>query len=87
MSTMLSATPMTFVPTKLAVAKMMGFDKLRKKLNLYLSILLVTLCFVLSFTIANIQVAIALVTATIGPLIGFILPIIFYLKTKRKSIR
>lgn len=48
--------------------------------NLIVSLVMVLFCYVLALTLPNVGSVIAITGATVNPLIGFVLPIIFYMK-------
>lgn len=48
--------------------------------NVVVSVVMVLFCYTLALTLPNIGSVIAVTGATVNPLIGFILPILFYLK-------
>ena len=53
---------------------------MNKKQNLVVTIIMVTTCFVLAVAIPNISDAMTVIGATSNPLVGFTLPIVFYLR-------
>lgn len=53
---------------------------MNKKQNLICTVSIVTICFVLAVAIPNISDAMTVIGATSNPLVGFTLPIVFYLK-------
>ncbi|TNV85592.1 hypothetical protein FGO68_gene1283 [Halteria grandinella] len=81
----LASTPFCFIP-----AKDTYFSLIRKnqksiktptdRQNLTISAILVLITYLLSVAIPNIKDAIAITGATVNPFIGFIFPIVFYLK-------
>ena len=50
------------------------------KENIIVSLLMVLFCYILALTLPNIGSVIAVTGATVNPVIGYILPIVFYMK-------
>lgn len=48
--------------------------------NMIVTLIIVSICFILAVAIPNISDAMTVIGATSNPLVGFTLPIIFYLK-------
>mmetsp|Transcript_32483 Transcript_32483/g.42936 ORF Transcript_32483/g.42936 Transcript_32483/m.42936 type:complete len:98 (+) Transcript_32483:712-1005(+) len=53
---------------------------MNKVQNLVVTLIIVTICFVCAVAIPNISDAMTVIGATSNPLVGFTLPIVFYLK-------
>ena len=57
---------------------------MNKKENFIVTLIIVSTCFVLAVAIPNISDAMTVIGATSNPLVGFTLPIVFYLKMDEK---
>ena len=76
------ASPLCLMPVKDAIEELyLGPGKtLSKKQNIIVTFLIVTTCFLAAVLIPNISDAMTVIGATSNPLVGFTLPIIFYLR-------
>lgn len=79
----LTAAPLCVLPAKDTVEEiyLQGKRSLNKKENLIVTLLIVTVCYLLALFIPNIGAAMTIVGSTTNPAVGFILPIVFYFKT------
>jgi amino acid permease len=89
MLVVLFAAPLTLLPCKDTIEEsMLPQDKtFTKKQNLVVTFLITTVCFGISVLIPNIGDAMTILGATTNSAIGFIFPIIFYLKIEKKAPR
>jgi hypothetical protein len=89
MLVVLFATPLTILPCKDSIEEsLLPSDKtFTKKQNLVVTFLLTTVCFGISVVIPNIGDAMTILGATTNSAIGFLFPIIFYLKIEQKAPR
>ena len=79
----MTAAPLCVLPAKDTVEELFWKEEgLNKKINALVTLALVFICFLLSILIEKIGDAITLAGATINPVIGFIIPVIFYWKVK-----
>jgi amino acid permease len=77
----ISSFPLVILPSKDSIEELfMSGRRLTKKQNIMITFLLVSMNCCLALFIPSIGDAMTLVGSTINPLIGFILPILFYLK-------
>jgi amino acid permease len=77
----MTAAPLCVLPAKDTVEELFWKEEgLNKKINALVTLALVFICFLLSILIEKIGDAITLAGATINPVIGFIIPVIFYWK-------
>lgn len=85
----LFATPLTILPCKDTIEELFlkPGEKLSNKQNILWTLLLVTVSFVISLAIPNIGDAMTILGATTNSGIGFLFPIIYYLKLERKAPR
>lgn len=76
------ASPLCLMPVKDTIEELyLGQGQtMNKKQNLVVTIIMVTTCFVLAVAIPNISDAMTVIGATSNPLVGFTLPIVFYLR-------
>ena len=81
-----TATPINYIPAKETLMQLLRIKKLSKQQNRMVSISMVMTTYLLSMIIPNISAAITLTGATVNPFIGFIFPIMFYLKIDPKPI-
>ena len=81
------ASPLCLMPVKDAIEELyLGSNQtMNKKQNLIVTIIIVTTCFLAAVLIPNISDAMTVIGATSNPLVGFTLPIIFYLKMDEKK--
>jgi sodium-coupled neutral amino acid transporter 11 len=78
-----TAAPLCVLPAKDTVEELFFKEKgLNTKANGLVTLSLVSICFLLSISIDTIGDAITLAGATINPVIGFIIPIMFYWKVR-----
>lgn len=82
LTVILFATPLTILPCKDTIEELFlePEQKLSSKQNVIVTFILVLISYVLSLAIPNIGDAMTILGATTNSGIGFILPIIFYLK-------
>ena len=79
----MTAAPLCVLPAKDTVEELFWKEEgLNKKINALVTLALVFVCFLLSIMINKIGDAITLAGATINPLVGFILPVIFHWKVR-----
>lgn len=85
----ISATPFCFLPAKETFLLLIRQppDTVTNRQNFLMSWVLVMMTFLLSVAIPNIKDAIAITGATSNPFIGFIFPILFYVKLDPLPIR
>jgi len=77
----MAAAPLVVLPSKDTVEELFYKEKgMTKKQNFFVTLGLVVLNCVLALFIPNIGDAMTLVGSSINPLIGFIMPVIFYWK-------
>jgi amino acid permease len=77
----MTAAPLCVLPAKDTVEELFYKEiGMNKKVNTLVTLGLVFTCFLLSILINKIGDAITLAGATINPVIGFIIPVIFYWK-------
>ena len=84
----LFATPLTILPCKDTIEELFlePEQKLTSKQNVIVTFLLVLISYILSLAIPNIGDAMTILGATTNSGIGFLLPIIFYLKMEEKRL-
>ena len=76
-----AAAPICVLPSKDAFEEIVYPDKgMNKKQNIITTIVMCLICFICAVVIPGIADAITILGCTTNPLIGFLLPIIFYLK-------
>ncbi len=79
----MTAAPLCVLPAKDTVEELFYKEKgMNNKVNALVTLALVFVCFLLSISIDKIGDAITLAGATINPMVGFILPVMFYWKVK-----
>ncbi|CDW73263.1 UNKNOWN [Stylonychia lemnae] len=85
----LFATPLTILPCKDTIEELFlkPGQKLNNKQNIIWTFILVTVSFFISLAIPNIGDAMTILGATTNSGIGFLLPIIYYLKLEKKAPR
>ena len=76
----IAATPFCFIPAKDTYFQLLNLESVSEKQNRLVSFILVLTTYMLSVSIPNIKDAITLTGATVNPFIGFIFPIIFYIR-------
>ena len=76
------ASPLCLMPVKDTMEELyLGPGKTMNKLqNLIMTLIIVSTCFLAAVAIPNISDAMTVIGATSNPLVGFTLPIVFYLK-------
>jgi amino acid permease len=79
----ITATPTCIIPAKETYFSLIKSKMITNLHNRLITVALVSITFILSVALPNIKAAIALTGATINPLIGFIFPILFYLKLEK----
>lgn len=73
------AAPLCVLPSKDTIEELLYKDKgMTKKMNILWTFVLILINMGLAIAIPNIGAAMTLVGSTINPVIGFILPVIFY---------
>ncbi|CDW85040.1 UNKNOWN [Stylonychia lemnae] len=77
---LIATVPLCLIPAKDSYMQMVGIRELNDENNSKLSIGLVLVTYIATVAIPNIRGAITLLGATVNPFIGFIFPIMFYLK-------
>ena len=79
----LSGIPLCILPVKDTIEELFWKEKgLSKKINVLITLALVVICYLLSILIDDIGDAITLTGATINPVVGYIIPILFYWKVR-----
>ncbi|TNV80099.1 hypothetical protein FGO68_gene9741 [Halteria grandinella] len=79
----MTAAPLCVLPAKDTVEELFyKKEGLSTKVNALVTLALVAICFLLSISIDKIGDAITLAGATINPVIGFIIPVMFYWKVR-----
>jgi len=68
------------MPAKESLLKLLKKKDITNQQNLFLTLGLVAVCYILSVAVPNIKAAIALTGATFNPLTGFLYPVFFSLK-------
>lgn len=81
----MSAAPLCVLPAKDTVEELLFKEGMIKVQNAVVTFALVTISLVLALFIGTIGDAMTLVGSTINPIIGFILPIVFYWPYARKE--
>lgn len=76
----ITATPTCIIPAKETYFSLIKAKNITNFHNRIITVILVGITFTLSVALPNVKSAIALTGATINPLIGFIFPILFYLR-------
>ena len=76
------ASPLCLMPCKDTIEELyLGHGRvMNAKQNFFVTLTIVTICFVAAVAIPNISDAMTVIGATTNPLVGFTLPIVFYLK-------
>ena len=78
---MLAAAPLCILPAKDTVEELFyKKEGMNKKVNALVTLALIFVCYLLSILIENIGDAITLAGATVNPVIGFIIPVVFQWK-------
>ena len=78
----IAAAPMAILPAKYSWQALRHGDEGRMGNieNIVVSVGMVLFCYILALTLPNIGSVIAVTGATVNPVIGYILPIVFYMK-------
>lgn len=79
------ASPFCVLPMKDSVEEVRGKGKLDKTQNIIWTFVLVIVCCVVSCGVTSIGTVMTILGATTNSAIGFLLPIIFYLKVEKKG--
>lgn len=79
------ATPFSILPMKDSIEEVRGKGGLDKKENIKWTAILVGVCCVLSCAVLSIGQVMTILGATTNSAIGFLLPVVFYLKVERKA--
>jgi len=74
------ATPLQVLPAKDALESMLFTKGMSKSVNIGLTTIVVFGCYLVSVLMPSINDALTLIGSTTNPLVGFIFPILFYLK-------
>lgn len=82
-----ASAPLCYIPAKDSYTQMLGLKTLTPKQNRVISISMVIVSYTLAIAIPNISDAITLSGATVNPFIGYIFPILYYIKLDKKPIR
>ena len=84
-----TAAPLCVLPAKDTVEEIYSKGdqnvRLSSKQNLFVTLGIVTSCYLLAIAVPNIGDAMTLVGSTTNPAVGFILPILFYWKTLKNT--
>ena len=81
----IAAAPLAVLPAKYAwEAARHGLQEMSGTENILVSVGMVVFCYVLALLLPNVGSVIAVTGATVNPFIGFIFPILFYLKIDGK---
>ena len=83
----MASAPTCYIAAKDSYFSLRRIKQPTCKDNIRVSVIYVLTTLLLSATIPNISDAITLTGATINPFIGFIFPILFYLKLSKQSMR
>ena len=87
LTVVLFATPLTILPCKDTLEELFlkPGEKLSMKQNIIATFSIVMISFLISILLTNIGDAMTILGATTNSLIGFLLPIIYYLKMEEKK--
>lgn len=80
MIAVIAAAPLALLPAKYAYEEMKYRNGMTNSQNISVSISMTVLCYAMAVLMPNIGSVIAVTGATVNPLIGFIFPILFYVK-------
>ena len=82
----IAAAPLAVLPAKYAwEALRHGIDEMSGKENIIVSTVMVLFCYAAALLLPNVGSVIAVTGATVNPFIGFIFPILFFLKLSPKA--
>lgn len=77
----IAAAPLAVLPAKYAWEALMHKDSgMSTAMNIAVSVAMVTFCYLLALLLPNVGTVISVTGATVNPFIGFIFPILFYVK-------
>lgn len=79
------ASPFCILPMKDSIEEVRGRGPFNKKENLLWTALLVAICCILSCAVMSIGAAMTILGATTNSAVGFLLPVVFYMKVERKT--
>ena len=81
MVAVIAAAPLALLPAKFAwEAVRHGLGEMSEKENIIISVLMVTFCYLNAILLPNVGAVISVIGATVQPFVGYIFPILFYLK-------
>ena len=80
MIAVIAAAPLALLPAKYAYEEMQYRNGMNALQNIVVTVCMVSLCFTMAVLMPNIGSVIAVTGATVNPFIGYIFPILFYLK-------
>lgn len=80
MIAVIAAAPLAILPAKYAYEEMKYRNGMTASQNVCVSVCLTVVCYIMAVIMPNIGSVIAVTGATANPFIGFIFPILFYLK-------
>ena len=86
MVAVIAAAPLAVLPAKFAYEQMYHRTGLTNTQNTFVSIMMVILCYILAVIMPNVGTVIGVTGATANPFVGFIFPILFYLKIDRSPM-
>lgn len=78
----ITAAPLSVLPAKETIEEILEKEigGALAPLNIFVSLAMVTLCYFLALFLPSVGTAVTLAGSTTNPLIGFVLPVIFYVK-------
>lgn len=86
MVAVIAAAPLAVLPAKYAwEAARHGIEEMSGTENILVSFAMVILCYSMALLLPNVGSVIAITGATVNPFIGYLFPIIFYLKLDPKA--
>ena len=80
MFAVIAAAPLAILPAKYAYEGIMYRNGMTPNQNICVSVCMTLLCYTMAVIMPNVGMVIAVTGATVNPFIGFIFPILFYLK-------
>ena len=86
MLAVIAAAPLAVLPAKYAYEEMYHRSGMTDYQNTVVSVIMVILCYFLAVIMPNVGTVIGVTGATANPFVGFIFPIIFYLKIDRSPM-